>query len=105
MKAIDEAHAALMTWHADPAVNRDYTVSAGDKLALTLEAVLTAHEEQHKANQTLTDATLALAADYGRARRAFREIRERMRDEDLPIHIAADIEQIICETGGDFGDG
>lgn len=35
-------------------------------------------------------------------RKAFDEIRARIGQEDVPIHVAADVEQIICETAGYF---
>lgn len=35
---------------------------------------------------------------------AFRNIRARLAEDDVPIHVSADIEQIICEDAGDFGD-
>lgn len=54
------------------------------------------------------DAAKLMAAGFRRQDHpttdAFREIRARIAQEDVPIHLAADIEQIICETGGDFGD-
>lgn len=34
---------------------------------------------------------------------AYSMIRARISQEDVGAHVAADIEQIICETGGDFG--
>lgn len=105
MKVIDEAHAALMAWHADPAVNRDYTVSVGDTLAAALEAVLTVYTEEHEARQNITDGLLRSVARQSQSLRAHREIRQLMRDDSFPMHIAADIEQILCETGGDFGTG
>jgi hypothetical protein len=105
MKVIDDAHAALMAWHADPAVNRDYTVSVGDTLATALEAVLTVYEEEHQARQNITDGLLRSVSRQSQSLRAHREIRARLAAEDVPIHVSADIEQILCETGGDFGTG
>ena len=50
------------------------------------------------------DAWLAGFRRQGPITDTFREIRARIAAEDVPIHVSADIEQIICETGGDFGD-
>ncbi len=73
-ESVDESRAALgYDWVAD---STSVPVRA-DRLRLLLDAI-GAHVE------------------------AFREIRERIGMEDVPIHVAADIEQIICETGGDW---
>ncbi len=45
-----------------------------------------------------------LQAASGAHVEAFRLIRERIGMRDVPIHVAADIEQIICETGGEWPD-
>jgi len=44
-------------------------------------------------------------AEFATPTQAFREIRARLGQEDVPTHVAADIDQVICETGGDFGEG
>jgi hypothetical protein len=46
----------------------------------------------------------ARADERRKAALAFRNIRARLAEHDMPIHVAADIDQIICEDGGDFGD-
>ena len=46
----------------------------------------------------------ARADERRKAALAFRNIRARLAEHDMPIHVAADIEQIICEDGDDFGD-
>jgi hypothetical protein len=45
----------------------------------------------------------ARADERQKAALAFRNIRARLALHDMPIHVAADIEQIICEDGDDWG--
>jgi hypothetical protein len=69
-------------------------------------------QEDDPAVATLIDETLAgrhpldvqhaVAHPMPRPGGAFR-IRNRISQEDVPIHVAADIEQIICETEREFG--
>jgi hypothetical protein len=74
-----------------------------DLIARARTADHTTHFDGH-----IADAILAAGFhrwdDNDRAALAFRNIRARLAEHDMPIHVAADIEQIICEDGDDFGE-
>lgn len=104
MIALDKARAALAMytgggkWDDCPPV-----------LAEGLRGLLEAYDDEHRQRMVLTDAVLnavSISTDYkreaARQRKAFDEVRARIGQEDVPIHVAADIEQIICETAGYF---
>lgn len=108
MKSVNDAHAWLANaegWPqphgARPAAAPVVLIGEGRAVVRALLVTLDAAREKDVA---LTQGVLTAVADAANRKRAFREIRARLAAEDVPIHLAADIEQILCETGKDFGD-
>lgn len=69
------------------------------------------HEHITNAHVVVGDKRLCWAACGDRPRfvvvstwAANSAIRRRLAEADVPMNVAADIEQIICEVGGDWGD-